>query len=260
MLTCLIPPALSAPAATPTQACFRSVVALAGLALLTGAAHAQLVPAPGLPASPAGVLVISATATVEAPKDWMSLTLAVNREGVDAATVQLQLKQALEAALAEGRQQARPGQLELRSGAFSVYPRYGQKGQVTGWAGSTELVVEGKDMAAIGQISGRIGSMTIARVVYGLSREARERLEGEATGQAISRFRARAADYAKQFGYGSYSLREVNVNAESDSPTQEPRLRAMATFAKVGDAEALPVEAGKGSVSATVAGSVQLLP
>ncbi len=36
--------------------------------------------------------------------------------------------------------------------------------------------------------------MTIARVGYSLSREARERLEGEVAAQAIARFRAKAAD------------------------------------------------------------------
>ncbi|WP_310734160.1 SIMPL domain-containing protein [Ideonella dechloratans] len=137
----------------------RSGSRLAGLSMLTAAAAAQAqVPA----AAPEGVLNLSAQATVEAPQDWMTLVLSVTREGSDATQVQQQLKQAVEGAMAQARRQARPGQVELRSGAFSVYPRYGSKGGITGWQGSTELVIEGRDMPAIAQLSGQIGSLTIS--------------------------------------------------------------------------------------------------
>ena len=41
--------------------------------------------------------------------------------------------------------------------------------------------------------------MTIARVGYSLSRESREKVEGELAAQAIGRYRAKAADYAAAF-------------------------------------------------------------
>lgn len=93
---------------------------------------------------------------------------------------------------------------------------------------------------------------------YSLSREAREKLQTEATAQAIARFRAEAGDYARQFGFGGYTLREVSVNTDGGAPMPEPRFRVAMAAAKVGDGESLPVEAGKGSVTATVAGSIQL--
>jgi predicted secreted protein len=210
------------------------------------------------PSLPEGVLVLSASASVDAAQDWMSLTLSVSREGADANAVQTQLKQAVEMALAEARKRAKPGEVELRSGGFSVSPRYGNKGTVTGWQGSSEVVIEGRDMVAIAQLSGRIGSMTIARVGYSLSREVREKLEGQATAQAIARFRAQAADYSKQFGYADYRLKEVNVNAEGAVTPLEPRFRMLAAAAPSAQGEGLPVEAGKSTVSATVSGSIQL--
>lgn len=233
----------------------RSGCRLAGLSMLTAAAAAQAqVPV----AAPEGVLNLSAQATVEAPQDWMTLVLSVTREGSDATQVQQQLKQAVEGAMAQARRQARPGQVELRSGAFSVFPRYGSKGGITGWQGSTELVIEGRDMPAIAQLSGQIGSLTISRVGYSLSREAREKLQTEATAQAIARFRADAGDYARQFGFGGYTLREVSVNTDGGAPSPVPRFQVAMAAAKVGDGESLPVEAGKGSVTATVSGSIQL--
>eukprot|EP01036_Dinobryon_divergens_P041754 gene41754-55385_t len=161
---------------------FNTRRALAALALAVAAATTQ---AQTLPA-PEGVLTMSATATVEVPKDWMTLAFSVTREGTDASAVQAQLKQAVNAALAEARRVARPGQVEVNTGGFSIYPRYGQKGTINGWQGSTELVVEGREMDAIAQLTARITTMTISRVGYSLSREAREKVESEVTAQAIA--------------------------------------------------------------------------
>ncbi len=227
----------------------RSCVAILLLLALGGLAHA------GEPPSVQGVVNLSASASVEIPRDLLSVTLSVAREGADAAAVQSSLKQALDAALVEAKKVAKPGQLEVQTGNFALFPRYSKQGVISGWQGSAELVVEGRDMQAIAALTGRITSMTIARVGYNLSRELREKLEGDLAAQAIARYRAKAADYAKQFGYGGFSLREVNVaSGEPQFPQPMPRARAMAASAE----EALPVEPGKGTVTVTVSGSVQM--
>ena len=206
---------------------------------------------------PQGVLSLTSSATLEVTKDLLFVALSVARDGQDAATVQSQLKQALDAALAEARKVAHAGQLEVQTGNFALYPRYSNKGVITGWAGSTELVIEGKDMQAIGQLTGRISTMTIARVGYNLSRELREKVEADVSAQAIARYRAKAADYAKQFGYTGYVLREVNVaSGEPVSFAPAPMLRAKAM--SVASDEALPVEPGKGAVTVNVSGTIQL--
>jgi predicted secreted protein len=183
----------------------------------------------------------------------MSITLSTTREGPDAAAVQLQVRQALDTALVEARRAARPGQLDVRTGAFSLSPRYSNKGVLSGWIGQAELVLEGRDMSAIAQLAGRLNTLTVARVGYLLARETRDRAETEASAQAIARFRARATDYAKQFGYAAYTVREVSVG--SDSPPPLPMLRSRTLSAAAAD-ESLPMEAGKATVSVNVSGSV----
>jgi predicted secreted protein len=227
----------------------RSAAALA--ATLASLAHAQTLP------PPQGVVSLSSTAQVEVTKDLLSVALSVTREGQDAASVQTQLKQALDAALAEAKKVARPGQLDVQTGNFSLYPRYGTKGQISGWQGSTELLIEGRDMPAIGALTGRITTMGIARVGHGISRELREKLESDVAAEAIARFRAKAADYAKAFGYSAYTIREVNVSGADQPPvTPIPMLRGKAMAAAAD--ESLPVEPGKGTVSITVSGTVQM--
>ena len=204
-----------------------------------------------------GVLGLSATASVEVTKDLLSVTFSTSKEGADANAVQAQLKQALDAALGEAKKAARPGQVDVQTGNFSLYPRYAPKGGISGWMGSAELVVEGRDMAAIGQLSGRIATMTIARVGFRLSREANQKVEGEVAAEAIARYRARAAEYAKQFGYAGYAIREVNVATSEPQQGPIPMLRMQAASAS-SHGDALSVEPGKALVTATVNGMVQM--
>jgi predicted secreted protein len=226
------------------------VVALALCAALMGAAVAAQ------PVVPEGQLQISASASQEVAQDVITIVMSTTREGDDAQAVQAGLKQALDAALAEARRSARAGQIEVRTGNFALYPRR-SKGTIAGWQGSAELIVEGKDIAAIAQLTGRIDGLTVARVSYSLSREQREQAEAEVAARAIARYRARAADYARQFGYGSYVIREVQVSS-GDEPPPAPILRPRAMAMEAAEAP-LPVEAGKATVTVNVSGTVQMV-
>jgi predicted secreted protein len=223
-------------------ACLVSLVALA--------ASAQSM------ALPQNVVQFSATGSVEVQQDLLSMSLNTTREGADPVAVQTQLKVALDAALTEARKAAQPGQLDVRTGNFSLYPRYGRDGKMSGWNGTAELILEGRDIARITQTAGRISTLTLGNVSFGLSREQRAKVEGEAQTMAIERFKAKAGELAKGFGFSGYSLREVSVNSNDQGM---PRPRMMAMEAKSASADmAVPVEAGRTSVVVTVSGSVQL--
>lgn len=229
-----------------TPATLALTLALAGV---VGSAQAQTAPRKD-------ALNLSATASQEVTRDTLAVVFSTTRDGSDAATVQRQLKQALDAALAEARKVAKPGEVEVQTGNFALYPRYAAKGGINGWQGSAELLVQGKDTATIAQLAGRINTLSIARVGYSLSREAREKVEAEVVSQAISRYKARAADYARQFGFSGYQIGEVSVNTSEGGgpmPMAAPMMRMKA--AAVMD-EALPVEAGKETVSVNVNGVV----
>lgn len=228
---------------------------IAACAVLTTAGAAMAQSAPWAP--PENVLQLSATGTVEVQQDMLSMTLTTTRDAADAATVQTQLKTALDAALAEARKNAQPGQLDVRTGNFSLSPRYTREGKINGWQGSTELVLEGRDFPRITQTAGRISTLTVGNIGFGLSREARAQVEVEAQTIAIGNFKQKAAELAKGFGFGGYTLREVSVNANQAEPFR-PRAMAMQASAKALSDAPVPVEAGKTSVVVNVSGSVQL--
>lgn len=228
---------------------------IAGGVLLAAAAVAPAQTPPYPP--PQNVLQLSASGTLEVQQDLLSLSMSTTREGSDPQAVQSQLKTALDAALTEARKSAQAGQMDVRTGAFGIYPRYSRDGKISGWNGTAELVLEGRDFTRITQTAARIQTLTVAGASFGLSREQRAKVESEAQAVAIDRFKAKAAELAKGFGFSGYSLREVAVN--SNDQVFGPRPRVMAMEAKAGAADMpVPVEAGKSTVMVTVSGSVQL--
>jgi predicted secreted protein len=232
---------------------FNAKQLLASCALATACANAAAqTPSPAVPQN---VLQLQATGSLEVQQDLLMINLNTAREGSDPAVVQGQLKAALDAALAEARKTAQPGQLDVRTGNFAIYPRHNRDGKLSGWTGTAELILEGRDFARITQAAGRIQTLTLGGVSFGLSREQRAKVETEAQMLAIERFKSKAAELAKGFGFTSYSLREVAVNA--NEPGFGPVPRAMQAKAMAADA-AVPVEAGKSTVTVTVSGSVQL--
>ena len=229
------------------------LIAVCALAALTSGVFAQNMPREALQ----NVAQLSASGSVEVQQDLLSISMNTTRDGSDAGTVQTQLKQALDSALAQAKQAAVPGQMDVRTGNFSLYPRYGKDGKINGWQGSTELVLEGKDFPRITSTAGKIQSLTMGNVSFALSREQRAKVEGEAQTLAIERFKLKAGEIAKGFGFAGYSLREVSINANDQGYTPRPRVMAMSAKSEMADA-AIPVEAGKSTVLVNVSGSVQM--
>lgn len=248
----------------PVSSCLASMGLALGLAFVPGPAQAQPAvqgpakpqpsPVQTGPETPRNVAHLSATAAVEAAQDFLTVVLGTTLEGPTAAAVQIQLTRAVEAALLVGRQASQPGQLEARSGNFSLQPRQGREGQITGWQGTAQVTLEGRDFARIAAQAGRMNSLSVQQVSFSLSRELQARLQGEAQSEAIAQFKRDASLIVRGFGLSSYALREVQVGPQ---PAPWPMARSVASMSRMADAP-LPMEAGKGSVSVTVTGSVQM--
>jgi predicted secreted protein len=248
----------------PDQSTWRHVVraglvpiAAAGLVLAAsaaaGAASAQE------SAAPQNRVSLAATATVNVTLDTLTVVLRVQREGTEAAAVQGQLKQVLDQALTEARRQAVPEALEVRTGGFNLSPRFGKTMKVVGWSGQAELIIEGRDVARVASTVGRLTELTVVDTSYSLSRQRREQQESELLTRAIQRFRAQAGEVAQQFGMAGYTLGEVNVQTgEMEGGGRRPMMALKAMSAPMADAAPLPTEAGRGTLSATVQGTVVL--
>ena len=206
------------------------------------------------------VVQLSATGQVEVDQDWLQMNLAATHDGSDAAAVQKQLQQTVDAAMRSLKPQAQGQAMQVRSGSFGVYPRHGNDGKIKGWQGRAEVVVEGNDFARISQAAAQVGGMTVSSMGFGLSKEGRIKVQDQAQAMAVDAFKQRAAVLAKQFGFVGYSLREVSVNSQDGfyAPRMQRTNAPMAASMKMEMAEPVPAEAGKEQVTVNVSGSVQL--
>lgn len=232
-------------------------LALALLCVLSW--HPTVYGQPARPTEPSDVVNIAASGFLDMPQDWLTMKLSTTREGSDAVAVQLQIKQALDAALTVARAAAAPQQMEARTGQLGLYPRYGSNGKINGWQGSAELILEGRDFVRISNVAGKIQTLTMSHMAFSLSREARQKLESDVQALAIERFKHRASEVAKSFGFAGYRLREVSISsADQGAEAGYPHPMAMQSRAASASDTPVPVEAGKSQVNVTVSGSIQL--
>lgn len=229
-------------------------VAVAGCFVALPAAQAQSAQALR------NVVQLSATGQVEVDQDWLQMNLAASHDGSDAAAVQKRLQQTVDAAMRSLKPQAQGQHMQVRSGSFGVYPRHGSDGKIKGWQGRAEVVVEGNDFARISQAAAQVKDMTVSSMGFGLSKEGRIKVQDQAQAMAVEAFQQRASVLAKQFGFASYSLREVSINSQDGfyAPRMQPANAPMAASLKMEMADPVPAEAGKEQVTVNVSGSVQL--
>lgn len=201
-------------------------------------------------------VALSASASVQMAQDVLTLSLVAAREGSDAQSVQNQLKAALDDALTLAKREAKGLMIEVHTGRFGVSPRYDRNGKMSGWQGSAELVLQGRDFARMGELAGKLQTLTVASASFGLTPEQRQSAETSAQSQAIAQFRQRADEAAKSFGFSTYTLLDAHISA-GDSGGARPLMMAKSARMEAADAP-LPMEAGLTSVTVTVAGSVQL--
>lgn len=237
----------------------KTVLAATALACASGAWAQNAAGAPGAAAQPMNVVQLSADGSVEVVQDLLIATLSATRDGKDAAVVQSQLQKVVEAAMAVTKRSAQPGLMDVRTGSFGIYPRYGKDNKIEGWQGRAEIVLQGRDFTRITQTAAQVQDMTLSGTGFDLSREAREKVEGEAQSKAIEQFKQRASTLSRSFGFSNYSLREISVSSSGTShPMPHPRMLGMAAKAGAPEMDAVSVEAGKAQVVVNVSGSVQM--
>ena len=239
----------------------RQAQAAAVAAVLWGGVVASAQAQQAVVAAPQNVVQLTAAGSVEVAQDWLVVTLSATEEGSSAAAVQKKLQQVVDGALATVRPQAQPGGMEVRTSGFQVFPRTASKdGKIAGWQGRAQLTLQGKDFDRITNLATKVQGMQVGQVAFGLSKEGRAKVEGEAQQQAIDQFKTKATSLAKAFGFGSYTLREVSVNSHETGmrPYMQGAMMKSSMAADAGESAPLAVEAGKTQVEVQVSGSVQL--
>jgi predicted secreted protein len=204
------------------------------------------------------VVQLSASAEQEAVQDWLTVVLTHRAQAANPAAVQRQLQAALDQALRHIRPRVQAGELEMHTGGVTVQPRYSHEGQIVGWHGQAELIVQGRGVARIAATAGDTPGMAVSSMAFSLSRHARQALEAQIRSEAIGRFRQTAQQVARDFGFAGYTLREVSVTEGGQELAVRARVMMAAGAQTAMTDTPVSVEPGKTLVQVTVAGSVQL--
>jgi len=237
---------------------FNSLSAVIIVALSSITAHAQNSVTKDPLVASSQIVHLSASASAQVTQDLLVMTLAVQKDGTDAAAVQKQIKTQLASALSLAQGSAQAGLLDVSTGQLSVSPRYGRDGKTNGWTGVAELVLQGRDVERITAVAGRVQGLTVSQMHWEVSPELKRQTESRIQGQAVAQFQARASALASSFGFGSYGLREVRVtNQETSGEPPQMRMAAMQMDAAPSPMP-VPAQAGQSRVVVNVAGSIQL--
>jgi predicted secreted protein len=232
-------------------------LAIPFLLLAIGAQVATAQSAAPFPTPSRDALTLDATVVTEVIPDLAVITLAAEAQGIEAAVITREVQQAINAALAQAK--AAPG-VEARTGAFATSQRWNNKGTRDGWTVRAELILKAKDFAVLGTLAGKLAQQKLMIVGSGfeLSRELREREEAGLIERGIAAFRNKAQTASRAFGFGNYTLREVNLGSiAGDARPIQPKVYAMrAAVAQAADAEPVAIEGGKVILTLTVNGTV----
>ncbi|MEI2418189.1 SIMPL domain-containing protein [Orrella sp. JC864] len=202
-------------------------------------------------------LVLQAQAVAELPQDTVTITLAAERDGADQAGV----GKALTAVLDEAMKQAKgDGKVSARNGSYRIWAVTNRDGQLTGWRGRVEMVLESRDFPAASALAGKLSeTMPVAGIAFSLSEQARAEQERRLLEQAAQAFGERAQAAAAAFGFDGYRIRKIELGG-SGAQYVRPRMQAMAASAesvsmKLAD---VPLQADTEMVTVSVNGTVSL--
>lgn len=194
------------------------------------------------------------TASRTVANDHMRAVLTVQDEDDDAARLADRINQTMSWALQQSK--GRQG-IDVRSGGYSTQPVY-NKTTLTGWRAAQELILDGGDFGALGQLIGVLQQrLQLSTVAFSVAPETKAATEARLIDQALDGFKQRAEQVRKNIGAPGYRIVEININSE-DMPLQPvPVMRAEAM--SLSKSVAAPsFEGGDSDVRVNVNGMIQL--
>lgn len=194
---------------------------------------------------------LNAEASRSVPQDTVEITLAAELSDPSQVKVTTQLAQTLEAVMSQAKQDEK---VTVRSGNYRVWPHTDKNGHITNWQGRGEIIIKSKDFAAASELATKLSDrMPISNLNFSVSEEAHSNYEKELLGEAAEAFRERAEALTRAFGFGSYTIRNVDLSGAGARYVAAPRMMAMAA-----EDASVPLEPGTQTITVSVRGTIFL--
>ena len=197
---------------------------------------------------------LEADAAAEVPNDLMRVTLAVEHDARDAATLPGLVNSDMRWALDLAKKRTN---VKAQTGAYTTQPEYAS-GRIVGWRATQVLELESEDFGDITALVTELQQkLPVRGMEFAPTRATRLRVENELTKAALEAFAAKAKLIAQTMGAARYEVVELNVGG---TPPVYKAYRG-AEMAMMADAAAAPpvaVEGGTATLTVNVNGRIQL--
>lgn len=200
---------------------------------------------------------LNASAKKEVEQDNLVMRLGFTAQGTDAKSVQESLTKEISKALTEAKKNENGKLMQVKSGSFSVYPKY-EKQHLVNWTGQADIILEGTDFGLISNTAASLNNLVISNISLGLSPEKSDGLKDEVVQEAIKNFKNEAQKVTEIFGFTNYRIKEVSVNY--NPPVALYRANAMMAKSSMPEmaSDTLRIDPGKTTVEANVSGSIEM--
>lgn len=185
------------------------------------------------------------------PNDQLTVTLAVEEEGKEAAKIADKVNQDMDWAL---QIVAQHKDINSSTQSYNTSPVY-DKSTVIGWRASQQLELKSTNITALSDMVGKLQErLQIKNMRFTPTRETRVQYENELIEEAMVSFKQRIEIVKKHMDQKNVRIVNLHVNTGGGHPQPiygESRMMAM-------DMKSAPaVDAGTSKISVTISGSVQ---
>ena len=185
------------------------------------------------------------------PNDQLTVTLAVEEEGKDAAKIADKVNQDMDWAL---KIVAQHKDINSSTQSYSTYPVY-DKRTVIGWRAIQQLELKSTHITALSDLIGKLQErLQVKNMRFSPTKETQEQYENELIEEAMVSFKQRVEIVKKHMNQKNVRIVNLHVNTGGGHPQPiytESRMIAM-------DSKSVPaVDAGTSMITVTVSGSVQ---
>ena len=205
---------------------------------------------PVTPSAPA--VSVTASATTSVANDRMFAWLRAEVDNADAVRASADVNARIGKAIA--RAKATPG-VEVKTSGYSSYQVTDKA--ITRWRVQQSISLESGDFAVLAALLTKLQSddaLVLSGMSFGVSNDARRKVEDALTQEAIKGWQARAQSASKALGFDAWRVGHVNVMT-GDPMRPQPMMRMAAA---AGGAAPVNAEGGNTDVTVTVSGDALL--
>lgn len=185
--------------------------------------------------------------------DRMQAVLSVTAEDENAAHLADQINRTTAWALKTAKAQHK---VEARTASYQTYPVY-DKNKIRRWRGTQELVLEGSDFSALGNLIGQLQErLQVTTINFSLSPARRAAAEDEMITQALEAFKQRAELVRKQLAAKSYRIVDAFIDTGGGQPV--PIVRRAGAMAAAEAVAPPAVQGGTSMLTVNVRGVIEL--